>query len=229
MSENLLTLSRIFMTECRVLILILILSSSLFSYDFFIGRLKYDGGGDWYASPTAVNNLLEFISEETGIRTAPSEGVVTIGENLSSFPYIFVTGHGTIDMSEREIRILRRHLLNGGFMHADDNYGLDRSFRKLVARIFPDKEFVHVPFDHPVYNIKYRFPEGLPKIHEHDGKPPEGLGIFHEGRLVLFYSYETDLGNGWEDASVHNVPQEKRLQALRMGCNIVLNYLSSFR
>lgn len=210
-------------------LLTLFFTESLQTADFMIGRLKYDGGGDWYSGPSAVNNLLEFIETETGIDCADMETVVTIGDNLSSFPYLFLTGHGTIDMTEQEAALLRSHLVRGGFLHADDNYGLNESFRKVVKKIFPDKKLIPVPFDHPVYNIRFKFPQGLPKIHEHDAKPPEGLGIFHEGRLVLFYSYETDLGNGWEDPEVHKDPEEKRLQALRMGCNLALYYLSSLK
>lgn len=213
----------------RYNLIIFLFSLTLFANDFFIGRLKYDGGGDWYSSPSAVNNLLGFVEKETGIDCAEMEKIVTITDNLSSFPYIYLTGHGTIDMTDREIELLRKHLINGGFLHADDNYGLDTSFRKLVKRMFPDKEFLPVPFDHPIYNIKYKFPKGLPKIHEHDGKPPEGLGIFNNGRLILFYTYECDLGNGWEDQEVYNNPQSLRLKALQMGCNLVLYYLSSFR
>ncbi|MBU4486394.1 MAG: DUF4159 domain-containing protein [Candidatus Delongbacteria bacterium] len=216
------------MTKYR-LIAILLLVLSGFGKDFFIGRLKYDGGGDWYSNPSSINNLLQFISKETGIDCAAMENIVTANDNLSSFPYIYLTGHGTIDMTESEIELLRKHLLKGGFLHADDNYGLNDSFRRLVKKMFPDKQFVTVPFDHPIYNIKYKFPDGLPKIHEHDGKNPEGLGIFHNGRLILFYSYETDLGDGWEDKEVHNDPEEKRLLALRMGCNLVLYYLESFK
>lgn len=215
------------MMKCSLIIFFL--TSLLFPNDFFIGRLKYDGGGDWYSSPSAVNNLLEFIEKDTGIDCADMEKVVTITDNLSSFPYLYLTGHGTIDMNEREIELFRKHLISGGFLHADDNYGLDPSFRKLVKKIFPDKELIPVPFDHPIYNIKYKFPQGLPKVHEHDGKPPEGMGIFHNGRLILFYTYETDLGNGWEDQQVHNNPESVRLKAFQMGTNLVLYYLSSFR
>jgi len=216
------------MMNCRLLV-ILIFSLNLLAKDFFIGRLKYDGGGDWYSNPSSVNNLLSFVSRETGVDCAEMEGTAVISENLNSFPYLYLTGHGTIDMTSNEAELLRKHLLKGGFLHADDNYGLDKSFRKLIKKIFPDKELVPVPFDHPIYNIKYKFPNGLPKIHEHDGKSPEGLGIFHNGRLVLFYSVESDLGDGWEDREVHNDPEEKRLQALRMGCNLVLYYLESFK
>jgi len=210
-------------------ILFLSLSCFAFGEDFFIGRLKYDGGGDWYSNPSSINNLLQFIEKETGIDCAQMEQVVSINENLNSFPYLYLNGHGTIDLNDNETELLRKHLLKGGFLHADDNFGLNESFRKLVKKLFPDKEFVTVPFDHQIYNIKYKFPNGLPKIHEHDGKNPEGLGIFHNGRLILFYSYESDLGDGWEDREVHKDPQEKRLQALRMGCNIVLYYLESFK
>lgn len=202
---------------------------SLSGKDFYIGRLKYDGGGDWYSSPSAVNNLLKFVSDNTGIDCAEMETVVTVNDNLSSFPYLYLTGHGTIDMTDKEAQTVRSHLIRGGFLHADDNYGLNESFRKVVKKIFPDKELVPVPFSHPIYNINYKFPKGLPKIHEHDGKPPEGLGIFHNGRLVLFYSYEADLGNGWEDAEVHKDSEEKRQLALKMGCNLVLYYLSSLK
>ncbi len=216
------------MMKCS-LFAILLFTFSLCSTDFQIGRLKYDGGGDWYSSPSAINNLLQFISEKTGMKCAEMETVVTISDNISSFPYLYLTGHGTISMSDTEAEIMRKHLLKGGFLHADDNYGLNESFRLLVKKIFPDKELVPVPFDHPIYHIKYDFTNGIPKVHEHDGKPPEGLGIFHNGRLVLFYSYESDLGNGWEDGEVYNDPEEKRIQALKMGCNLVLYYLSSLK
>jgi hypothetical protein len=208
---------------------ILIFVCCLSGSEFLIGRLKYEGGGDWYSNPSSVNNLLKFVSKETAVNCSEMEGTAVIGENLSSYPYLYLTGHGTIDLNDNEAESLRKHLMKGGFLHADDNYGLDQSFRKLVKKIFPEKDLVTVPFDHPVYNIKYKFPNGLPKIHEHDGKNPEGLGIFHNGRLVLFYSYESDLGDGWEDREVHNDPEEKRLQALKMGCNLVLYYLESFK
>jgi hypothetical protein len=214
--------------KCRAMLIFALFSLS-FGHDFFIGRLKYDGGGDWYSNPSSVNNLLAFISKETGIDCAPMETAVSVGDNLSACPYIYLTGHGTITMTDKEADMVRKHLIKGGFLHADDNYGLNESFRKLVKKIFPDRELTAVPFDHPVYNIRFKFPNGLPKIHEHDGKNPEGLGIFHNGRLVLFYSYEADLGDGWEDREVHNNPEEKRLEALRMGCNLVEYYLSSLK
>lgn len=194
--------------------------------DFFVGRLKYGGGGDWYSNPSSINNLMKFIEQNTGIDCAEMDKTVELTENIDSFPYLYLTGHGTIDLNDEEVLILRKHLLNGGFLHADDNYGLDASFRKLVKKLFPDKKLMKVPFDHPIYSIKYKFKNGLPKIHEHDNKNPEGLGIFHNGKLILFYSYESDLGDGWEDQEVHNDPQQKRLQALKMGCNLALYYLS---
>lgn len=202
-----------------------VLTFILRSQDFYIGRLKYSGGGDWYSNPTSINNLMKFIERNSDIDCAELEKTVAITENINSFPYLYLTGHGTIDMNDEEVKIVRKHLLNGGFLHADDNYGLDVSFRKLAKKIFPDKELAKVPFDHPIYNIKYKFPKGLPKIHKHDDKNPEGLGIFHNGRLILFYSYESDLGDGWEDVEVHNDPNNKRLEALKMGCNLSLYYL----
>jgi hypothetical protein len=208
---------------------IFVMSAALFCQDFFIGRLKYDGGGDWYSNPSSINNLLSFVAEKTGIDCAKMEQVVSIGENLSSCPYLYLTGHGTITMSDVEAESLRKHLLKGGFLHADDNYGINESFRKLIKKLFPEYELVAVPFDHPIYNIRYKFPNGLPKIHEHEGKPPEGLGIFHNGRLIVFYSYECDLGDGWEDKEVHNNPESKRQEALKIGCNLVEYYLSSLR
>ena len=210
----------------RLLVICLMFVANIVqSQDFFIGRLKYGGGGDWYSNPSSINNLMKFIEKNTGVDCAEIEKTVTITENISSFPYLYLTGHGTIDMNEEEIKIIRKHLLSGGFLHADDNYGLDVSFRKLVKKIFPNKELLKVPFDHPIYSIKYKFPKGLPKVHKHNDKNPEGLGIFHDGRLILFYSYESDLGDGWEDEEVHNDPQQKRLAALKMGCNLSLYYL----
>lgn len=197
--------------------------------EFNITRLKYDGGGDWYGNPTSINNLLKFINQNGFIKCAKLETVTEIDAGkIFSYPYLYLNGHGKILLTDNQLAVLRKHLLNGGFLHADDNYGLNPSFRVMVKKLFPDKEFKLVTFDHPIYNIKYKFPQGLPKIHQHDGKPPEGWGIFHEGRLILFYSYESDLGDGWEDPEVHNDPPEIRRRALEMGANIVLYYLSSY-
>lgn len=186
-----------------------------------IGRLHYDGGGDWYANPSSLPNLLQAIASRTRIRVAEREKVVTLQDpDLWEVPFLYLTGHGNIRFSDLELGILRRYLQQGGFLHADDNYGMDQSFRRELARLFPDRELVDVPLDHPVYHSVYRFPQGIPKIHEHDGKPAQGLGIFLDGRLVIFYSYQTDLGDGWEDPQVHNNPPEKREAAVRMGVNL---------
>jgi hypothetical protein len=163
-----------------------------------IGRLHYDGGGDWYANPSSLPNLLRTVRERTTLRTAPTEVVVRLGDaSLWDVPYLYMTGHGNVLFSEQEVGQLRRYLQQGGFLHVDDNYGMDESIRREIARIFPNQPLEEVPLDHPVYHLVYDFPEGIPKIHEHDGKPAQGLGIFLDGRLVLYYSYETDLGDGW--------------------------------
>ncbi len=187
-----------------------------------IGRLQYDGGGDWYANPSSLPNLLRAVRERTSLQTAPAEVVVRLTDaGLWDVPYLYLTGHGNVLFSEAEVAILRRYLQQGGFLHADDNYGMDESIRREIARVFPGLELEEVPLDHPVYNAVYRFPAGIPKIHEHDGKPAQGLGIFLEGRLVFFYSHETDLGDGWEDPEVHRDPPEIREAALRLGVNLV--------
>ncbi len=191
-----------------------------------VARLQYDGGGDWYANPSSLPNLLAAIRERTGIAVARREVNVTpLDPALRDFPYVYMTGHGNVRFTPSERTALREYLLGGGFLHADDNYGLDESFRSEMAEIFPDAELTEIPADHPVFHAFYDFPEGLPKIHEHDGKPPQAFGIFREGRLVVFYSYESDLGDGWEDVDVHEDPPETREQALRMGVNLFLYVL----
>lgn len=188
-----------------------------------IGRLHYDGGGDWYANPSSLPNLLQAIATRTRIPVSAREKVVTLDDPaLWDIPYLYMTGHGNVRFSEAELATLRRYLQQGGFLHADDCYGMDPSIRRELQRLFPDRELVDVPLDHPVYNALYKFPQGIPKIHEHDGKPAQGLGIFLEGRLVVYYSYESDLGDGWEDPEVHRDPPEKREAALRMGVNLFL-------
>lgn len=186
-----------------------------------IARLRYDGGGDWYANPSSLPNLLAAINERTTLRVAREEAVVTpLDARLADYPFVHATGHGTIRFSDAEAVRLREYLLGGGFLHVDDNYGLDESFRVAVRRLFPDRELVDVPLSHPIYHIVYEFPRGLPKIHEHDAKPARGLGIFVGDRLVLFYSHESDLGNGWEDPATYDDPPALREQALRMGVNL---------
>jgi hypothetical protein len=193
-----------------------------------VARLHYDGGGDWYANPSSLPNLLATIREETGLRVAerPAE-VRPTDPDLGDYPYISMTGHGNVRFSEADILSLRAWIAAGGFLHADDNYGMDASIRRELGRLFPDAPLVEVPLDHPVYRIFFEFPEGLPKIHEHDGKPAQGLGIFVDGRLAVFYSHESDLGDGWEDAAVHGDPEPVRQAALRMGVNLFLYALSS--
>ena len=186
-----------------------------------VGRLHYDGGGDWYANPSSLPNLLEAIRTRTRIRVAPEERVVTLrDDDLWNLPYLYMTGHGNVRWSDDDLATLRRYLRQGGFLHADDNYGMDASFRREIARLFPGEELVEVPLDHPVYHLVYDFPKGIPKIHEHDKKPAQGFGIFLDRRLAVFYSYQTDLGDGWEDPEVHRDPAERRESALRMGVNL---------
>jgi len=186
-----------------------------------IGRLHYDGGGDWYANPSSLPNLLQAIAERTGLRVAPREKVVQLGDDeIWTVPYLHMTGHGNVRFSDAELAVLRRWLLQGGFLHVSDNYGMDESFRREVARLFPDRPLTEVPLDHPIYHLVYDFPRGLPKIHEHDGKPAQGFGIFLDGRLAVFYDYQCDLGDGWEDPDVHKDPPEKHEAALRMGVNL---------
>jgi len=187
-----------------------------------IAKLKYGGGGDWYANKTALPNLIKFSNTENGTNLDAEEDVVEVGSrDLFLYPYIYMTGHGNVVFTDAEAANLRKYLVAGGFLHIDDNYGLDKFVRLEMKKVFPELEFIDLPFDHPIYHQKFDFPKGLPKIHEHDGKPSQGLGLIYQGRLVVFYSYECDLGNGWEDQRIHNDPEEKRQEALRMGANIL--------
>lgn len=187
-----------------------------------IAKLKYGGGGDWYANKTALPNLIKFSNAENGTNLDPEEDVVEVGSrDIFLYPYVYMTGHGNVVFTEAEAANLRKYLIAGGFLHVDDNYGLDKFVRLELKKVFPELEFIELPFDHPIYHQKFDFPKGLPKIHEHDGKPAQGFGLVYEGKLVAFYSYECDLGNGWEDQRIHNDPEEKRLDALRMGANIL--------
>ncbi len=189
-----------------------------------IARLQYDGGGDWYANPSSLPNLLRAVRDRTGLPVATREAVVKpLDASLRNHPYLYMTGHGNVRFTVAERAALRDYLLTGGFLHADDNYGLDESFREEMAAIFPDRPLVELPPDHPVFHGVYDFPEGIPKIHEHDGNPPQAFGIFDRGRLVVFYSYESDLGDGWEDVDVHEDAEDIREQALRMGVNLFLH------
>lgn len=191
-----------------------------------IARLQYEGGGDWYANPSSLPNLLAAIRQRTGIPVARREiNIRPLDPALYDYPYLYMTGHGDVRFSAAERVRLRDYLTSGGFLHADDNYGLDESFREEIALIFPDAELTEIPADHPVFHTFYDFPDGLPKIHEHDGNPPQAFGVFHEGRLVVFYSYESDLGDGWEDEDVHGDSEDLREAALRMGVNLFLYVL----
>jgi hypothetical protein len=193
-----------------------------------IARLQYDGGGDWYANPSSLPNLLAAIGERTSLKVERTEGRVTLmDEDLWQYPFLHVTGHGNIHFSDEEIVRLREYLARGGFLHVDDNYGLDPSFRREIARVFPDRPLVDVPLSHPIYHIVYDFPKGVPKIHEHDGLPARGFGIFLGNRLAVYYTFSSDLGNGWEDVGTYNDPPELHEQALRMGVNLFVYAVTS--
>lgn len=193
---------------------------------FRIARLKYAGGGDWYNDPSCIPNLHKFLRENINLHTADDEAQLSLlDEELFAHPVLFMTGHGNMSFPDREIVQLRKYLTSGGFLYADDDYGMDEHFKREMIKVFPNKELVEIPFDHLIYNIQYKFNNGLPKIHEHDGGAPKGYGYFHEGRLVVFYSANTNISDGWADPDVHKDPPETREQALKMGTNIVLHAL----
>lgn len=194
----------------------------LHSQGIKIAKLKYNGGGDWYANKTALPNLIEFCNKNLNTTLAPEEEVVEVGSSeLFLYPYVYMTGHGNVVFNDMEAQNLRNYLIGGGFLHIDDNYGLNKFIRLEMKKVFPELEFVELPFDHPIYHQKYDFNDGPPKIHEHDGKPSQGFALIYKGRVVCYYTYETDLGNGWEDPSIHNNPEPLRQEALRMGANII--------
>jgi len=192
-----------------------------------IVQLQYGGGGDWYANPSGLPNLLRAIRERTGLDIADRPIALKLTDpNLWSHPYIYMTGHGNVRFTDEDVRILRKYLTSGGFLHADDNYGMDESFRREMKRVFPEYDLVELPHSHAIYHTMYDFPAGLPKVHKHEGKAAQGLAIVHEGRVVVFYSYESDLGNGWEDAERYNNSPAAREAALRMGVNLFLYAIS---
>lgn len=194
-----------------------------------IAKLRYGGGGDWYANKTALPNLIKFCNAQLSMNLSIDEEAVDVGSrDLFSYPYIYMTGHGNVVFTPAEAENLRNYLVGGGFLHVDDNYGLDKFVRLELKKVFPELELVELPFNHPIYNQKFSFPKGLPKIHEHDAKPAQGLGLVYQGRLVLFYSFECDLGNGWEDQRIHNDPEAKRTEALQMGANIISFVFTSY-
>ena len=187
-----------------------------------IALLKYQGGGDWYANPTSLPNLVKFCNQNLGTNLDEDIAEVEVGSNeLFSFPFVHMTGHGNVVFSDLERENLRNYLLAGGFLHIDDNYGMGKFIRPQLKKLFPELDLVELPFDHAIYHQKYDFRNGLPKTHEHDGKAPQGFGLFWEGRMIVFYSYECDLGDGWEDPEVHKDSQETRTRALQMGANII--------
>lgn len=191
---------------------------------FSIARLKYGGGGDWYSNPSSLPNLLQILKERTSVAVEVDREarVEIMAEELFDYPMLYMNGHGTVKFTSAEVDRLRRYLTSGGFLWADDNYGMDKSFRQEIGRVFPESPLVELPFSHEIYHIFYDFPNGPPKIHEHDGGPPRGYGVFHNGRLVVFYTFDTDIGDGLEDADVHGDPPDKREAAKRTAVNIVL-------
>ncbi|GAA4934644.1 DUF4159 domain-containing protein [Algibacter agarivorans] len=192
----------------------------IFSQDLAI--LKYKGGGDWYGNPTALTNLISFCNENINTKINPKPQTVEVGSpDIFQFPMLHMTGHGNVYFSETDIENLKNYLFSGGFLHIDDNYGMEPYITKALKKVFPDKDLIELPTNHAIFNSVYKFSNGLPKIHEHDGKRPQAFGIFHEDRLILLFTFESDLGDGWEDPEVHNDPQDIRLKALKMGANIV--------
>ncbi|MCK9203261.1 MAG: DUF4159 domain-containing protein [Bacteroidales bacterium] len=184
--------------------------------------MKYNGGGDWYANPTSLTNLVRFCNGN--LSTNISEDIATVdagNPEIMNYPFIHMTGHGNVVFSDQEIQNIRNYLIAGGFLHIDDNYGMDPFIRPQLKKLFPELDLIELPFDHPIYHQSYEFPKGLPKIHEHDGKPPQGFGLIYEGRLIVFYTYECDLGDGWEDQAVHNDSEATHQKALQMGANIL--------
>ena len=193
-----------------------------------IARVKYSGGGDWYNDPSSEVNLLNYINQNTNIQVDPEYEYVSLAsDNIFSYPIIFLTGHGNVNFSDKEISNLRAYLQNGGFLYIDDDYGIDKFIRKEMKKVFPDQEFRELPFSHGIYSCHFNFPNGLPKIHEHDGKAPQGFGLFNNGRLCVFYTFETNLADGWADQTAHNDSPEVREKALKMGVNIVVWALSN--
>ncbi len=214
---------KLYKSVVQVFLIVLVTAHfSLAQSSLKIAKLKYGGGGDWYANKTSLPNLIRFCNAELKMNINPAEDIVEVGSaDLFTYPFVHMTGHGNVVFSDAEAQNLRNYLLSGGFLHIDDNYGLDQFIRREMKKVFPELSFVELPFDHQVYRVKYNFPEGLPKVHEHDGKKPQGFGLLWQGRLICYYSYETDLGNGWEDQSVYKDPEELRRKALQMGANLV--------
>lgn len=216
-------------SHAGVLIIFFCLSSLLFllsfksSSTFKIAKLKYNGGGDWYANRTAIPNLINFCNQNLGMSIATEEAIVEVGSSdLFNYPFVYLTGHGNVVFSDQEAKNLRKYLIGGGFLHLDDNYGLDKFIRPQMKKVFPELDFIELPTNHPIYNQNFKFSSGLPKIHEHDGKRPQGFALIYKGKVVCFYSYECDLGNGWEDFGTYpEDTKEARDKALKMGANLI--------
>ena len=201
---------------------ILLVTNIILGQEFSIARVNYGGGGDWYCDPSSIPNLLSYLTKNTSIKAAHDEYRIKLTtKELRGHPYLYMTGHGNIRFTNEEIIQLREYLMGGGFLHTDDNYGLNTSFRREMKRVFPDRDFVELPHDHAVFHSYFDMPNGLPKIHEHDGKPPQLFALYNEDRIMVIYSYESDLGDGWEDEEVHNDSPELRVAALQMGVNII--------
>lgn len=209
----------------KILVILLLLTSSVSMKMLCaqeIALLKYRGGGDWYANPTSLTNLIKFCNQNMSTSLAPAYATVEVGSpDLFRYPFLHMTGHGNVVFSDEEATNLRNYLIAGGFLHIDDNYGLRQFIIPQMKAVFPELEFVELPYNHPIFHQKYTFPNGLPKIHEHDNKPPQAFGLFWEGRMVCLFTYETDLGDGWEDFEVHRNSEETRTKALQMGANII--------
>lgn len=194
---------------------------------FEIARVKYRGGGDWYNDPSSLSNLINFTNRNVPITVASNYKDVALGSTeIHSYPFLYLTGHGTITANSTEIRNLRTYLENGGFLYVDDDYGLDEHIRDLLSEAFPDEELIELPYSHPIYDQVFPFPDGLPKIHEHDNESPRGFGLFLNGKMVVYYTYESNLGDGWADPEIHNDPPEVREEALKMGVNILVYALT---
>ncbi len=204
------------------LILLPLLSFSPAEKPLKIALLKYNGGGDWYANPTSLPNLIKFCNQNLNTNIDPEPETVEVGSaEIFNYPFLHMTGHGNVVFNTQEADNLRNYLMGGGFLHVDDNFGMDKFVRPQLEKLLPDSKLIELPFSHPVFHQKFKFPNGLPKIHEHEKSAPQAFGLFYEGRLVMLYSFECDLGDGWEDADVHKDPEETRTKALRMGANII--------
>jgi len=207
---------------CTLILLFISLLATGQTSSVKIALLKYNGGGDWYANPTSLPNLVKFCNQNLNTNIDKDIATVDAGSaEIFNYPFVHMTGHGNVVFSATDIENLRNYLCAGGFIYIDDNYGIDKFIRREMKKVFPDLDFIELPFSFDIYHQQFDFSNGLPKIHEHDGKPPQGFGIFYQGRLVCFYTYECDLGDGWEDQAVHNDSETTRLKALKMGANII--------